>query len=128
MSKMSNYLENAIINHFLRNSSVSSPTTVYVALYTSDPTDDDIGTEVSGGGYARQAVTFSEPSNGVTSNTNVILFPVATSDWGTITHVGIKDAATGGNLLFHGALTSSKIIETGDQLVIPSGGLTITLD
>jgi len=128
MSKMSNYLENALLNHVFRNTAMTSPTTVYVALYTSDPTDDDTGAEVSGGGYERQAVTFSAPSNGVISNSSTIIFPVATANWGTITHIGIKDASTGGNLLVYNAVIQPKTINAGDQVIINAGELTITFD
>ena len=128
MSKIANYLENAIVNHFLRNSSVTSPTKVYLALYTSDPTDADTGTEVSGGAYARQAITFSAPSNGSTSNSSTITFPTATGNWGTITHMGIRDASSGGNLLFYGPLSVSKTITTGDQFIVNSGNLVVTID
>ena len=128
MSKISNYLENVIINHFLRNTPTSSPSAVYLALYTSDPTDADTGTEVSGGSYARQAITFSAPSNGSTSNSSTITFPTATGNWGTITHMGIRDDSSGGNLLFYGPLTTSKTITTGDQFIVNSGNLTVTID
>jgi len=128
MSKIANYLENAIVNHFLRNSAVTSPTKVYLALYTSDPTDADTGTEVSGGAYARQAITFSAPSNGSTSNSSTITFPTATANWGTITHMGIRDASSGGNLLFYGPLSVSKTITTGDQFIVNSGNLVVTID
>lgn len=128
MSKMSDYLENVLINAILRGIAYTSPATVYLGLFTSDPTDAGTGTEVSGGGYARQAVTFSAPSNGSTSNSAEVLFPQATANWGTVTHVGIFDAATGGNLLLHGALAVSKTIATGDQFKIAAGKLTVTLD
>jgi hypothetical protein len=78
MAEMSNYLENALINATLRNTSYTSPATVYVGLYTTDPTDADTGTEVSGGSYARTAVTFGAPSNGVTLNSAAVEFPQAT--------------------------------------------------
>jgi len=127
MAEMSNYLENALINATLRNTSYTSPTTTYLALYTSDPTDADTGTEVSGGSYARQAITFSSPSNGVTSNSGAIEFPTATASWGTVGYVGIRDAVTSGNLLYHTALDASKVIDTGDIFRISSGNLTVTL-
>lgn len=127
MSQMSNYLENELIDHIVRNSSWSSPATIYLALYTSDPTDADSGTEVSGGAYARQSVAFDAPSNGVTQNTSDITFPQATADWGTITHVGLRDALTGGNLLFHGALSPNTQINNGGQLQIDAGDLEVTL-
>jgi hypothetical protein len=125
---MSDYLENALLDAVLRNTPYTSPSQVYVALFTSDPTDAGTGTEVSGGGYTRQAVTFNAPSNGQVTNASDILFPVATASWGTVTHVGIYDAQTGGNLLFSGALTTSKTISTNDQLKIAAGSLSISLD
>ncbi len=127
MAEMSNYLENALINATLRNTSYTSPTTTYLALYTSDPTDADTGTEVTGGSYVRQSITFSSPSNGVTSNSSAIEFPQATADWGTITYVGIRDAVTSGNLLYHTALDASKVINNGDIFKITSGNLSVTL-
>ena len=127
MSEMSNYLENALVNAVLRNTSYTSPSTVYLALYTSDPTDADSGTEVSGTSYARQSITFGAPSNGVTTNSAAIEFPQAGGSWGTITHVGIRDASTTGNLLFHTALDASKTIATGDVFRIASGSLSVTL-
>ena len=127
MAEMSNYLEDALINATLRNTSYTSPTTVYLALYTSDPTDADTGTEVSGGSYARQAITFGAPSNGVTTNTAAIEFPQATGTWGTIGWIGIKDALTSGNLLYHSPLDASKAIATGDIFKIAIGSLSVTL-
>jgi hypothetical protein len=125
MSEMSNYLENALINATLRNTSYTSPTTVYLALYTSDPTDADTGTEVSGGSYARQAITFGAPSNGVSTNSAAIEFPQAGGSWGTVSYVGIRDASTAGNLLFHTALDASKTIATGDVFRIAIGSLSV---
>ena len=127
MAEMSNYLEDALINATLRNTSYTSPATVYVALYTTDPTDADTGTEVSGGSYARTAVTFGAPSNGVTSNSASVTFPTATASWGTIGYIGIRDNATGGNLLYHTALDEAKTVGTGDIFTISSGNLTVTL-
>ena len=127
MAEFSDYLETALINATLRNTSYTSPTTVYVALYTSDPTDADSGTECSGGAYARQSVTFSPPSGGTTSNSAAVEFPQATGSWGIITHVGIVDASSAGNLLYHTAATASKTIDTGDVYRIAAGSLTVTL-
>jgi hypothetical protein len=127
MAEMSNYLENALINATLRNTSYTSPATVYVALYTTDPTDADTGTEVSGGSYARTAVTFGAPSNGVSTNSAAVEFPTCTSSWGTITHIGIRDASTSGNLLYHTALTTSKVIDVDDIFRITTGNLSVTL-
>jgi hypothetical protein len=129
MAEFSNYLENALIDAVLRNTSYTSPATVYVSLYTSDPTDADTGTEVStsGTGYARQAVTFGAPSNGVSTNSADVTFPTATSSFGTVTHIGIHDASTGGNLLFHTPLDTSKTIDSGDIFKITTGNLSVTL-
>ena len=127
MAELSNYLENALINATLRNTTYTSPATVYLALYTTDPTDADTGTECSGASYARQSITFSAPSNGVTSNSAAIEFPQATTSWGTITHIGIRDALTVGNLLYHTPLDASKAIDTGDIFKIASTGLSVTL-
>ena len=127
MAEFSNYLENALLNAVLRNTSYTSPATVYVSLYTSDPTDADTGTEVSGGSYARTAVTFGAPSNGVSTNSADVTFPTATASWGTVTHIGIHDASTAGNLLFHTPLDTSKTIDSGDIFKITSGNLSVTL-
>ncbi len=95
---------------------------VYLALYTSDPTVNDTGTEVSGGDYARQEITFSAPAaesgKQTSKNTTEIQFPVATADWGTITHIGIRDAATAGSLISFGPLETSRTILSGDRFVI----------
>jgi hypothetical protein len=127
MSEMSNYLENALINVTLRATSYTAPTTVYVSLWTSDPTDAGSGTEVSGGSYARTAVTFAAPSNGVTTNNADVTFPTATASWGTVGWIGINDALTTGNLLYHTALDTSKTIDSGDIFKISTGNLSVTL-
>lgn len=127
MAEMSNYLEAALINATLRNTSYTSPTTVYLALYTDDPTDADTGTEISGGSYARQEITFGAPSNGTSTNSAAIEFPAATANWGVVTHVGIRDALTSGNLLYHTALDASKTINNGDIFKILTSNLSVTL-
>ena len=127
MAEMSNFLENALINATLRNTTYTSVATVYVSLWTSDPTDAGSGTEVSGGSYARTAVTFGAPSNGVTTNSADVTFPTATASWGTVGWIGINDAATSGNLLYHTALDTAKAIDSGDIFKIASGNLSVTL-
>jgi hypothetical protein len=127
MAEISNFLENALINATLRNTTYTSVATVYVSLWTSDPTDAGSGTEVSGGSYARTAVTFAAPSNGVTTNSADVTFPTATGNWGTVGWIGINDAATAGNLLYHTALDVSKTIDTGDIFKITTGNLSVTL-
>ena len=127
MAEMSNFLENALINATLRATTYTSVATVYVSLWTSDPTDAGSGTEVSGGSYARTAVTFGAPSNGVTTNSADVTFPTCTSSWGTVGWIGINDAATSGNLLYHTALDTSKTIDSGDIFKISTGNLSVTL-
>ena len=127
MAEMSNFLEDALINATLRNTTYTSVATVYVSLWTSDPTDAGSGTEVSGGSYARTAVTFGAPSNGVTTNDADVTFPTATASWGTVGWIGINDAATSGNLLYHTALDTSKTIDSGDIFKISTGNLSVTL-
>lgn len=127
MAEMSNYLEDALINATLRATTFTSPAAVYVGLHTADPTDAGSGTEVSGGSYARKAATFAAPSNGVSATSADVTFDQATGSWGTITHIGIWDALSTGNLLYHTPLDASKTIDTGDIFKIASGNLTVTL-
>ena len=127
MAEMSNFLENALVNATLRATTYTSPATVYVALFTTDPTDAASGTEVTGGSYARTSVTFAAPSNGASASSADCTFPTCTSTWGTVSHIGIFDASTTGNLLYHTPLDTSKTIETGDIFKIASGSLTVTL-
>lgn len=118
----STYLENALLSAVLRNTAFTSPSTVYVALFNGDPASG--GTEVSGGGYARQSAAFSAPSSGVTANTAPINFtnmPAA-----TITHVAIYDSLSGGNRLYSQAAAASKNTNSGDTTAIATGGLTIS--
>ena len=127
MAEISNYLENALINGTLRATTFTAPAAVYVSLHTADPTDAGTGTEVSGGSYIRQAATFAAPSNGASATSADITFPQATANWGTIGWIGIWDAQTTGNLLYHTALDASKAIDNGDIFKIASGSLTVTL-
>lgn len=127
MSAFSDYLENKILLHVLANTSYTSPTTVYLSLHTATPGDDGTGTEVSGGSYARQSFA-STISGNAASNTSAIEFPTATGSWGTVSHVGVWDASTAGNLLFHGELSVAKTISSGDVFRVPAGDLDITLD
>ena len=127
MAEISNYLENALINATLRATTYTSVATVYVSLWTSDPTDAGSGTEVSGGSYARTAVTFGAPSNGATTNNADVTFPTATASWGTVGWIGINDALSSGNLLYHSPLDTSKTIDSGDIFKISTGNLSVTL-
>lgn len=124
---ISNYLENKLLDHSLGTASYTMPT-VYLALHTADPTDTGGGAEVSGTAYARQAVSFSAAASGATSNSGNITFPAAGSNWGTVTHIGIWDALTTGNLLWHGSLTASQSVNTGNVFQINTGDLDVSLD
>lgn len=132
MSAASDYLENKILDHILGGGDYTRPANLYYAVYTSGPTDSGGGTEVSGGAYARVAITnnntnFPTASGGTKSNGAAVTFPTATGTWGTVTHIGIFDAASGGNLIFHAALSASKVITTDDTLNYPIGSIVFTL-
>jgi len=99
MSK-SNYLEDNLLNHVLRAIPYTPPASIYVALFTTAPTDSTPGTEVTGGSYARQPVTFTAPSSGTCANVADITFPTATVGWGTVTSFGLFDQGAAGNLLY----------------------------
>lgn len=132
---LSDYLEGKLIDHIFRTASFTKPTVLAVALYTAAPTDAGGGTEVStsGTGYARQSLNpldanWAAPSagNGVTSNTPVVNFGTASGSWGTVTHFGIFDATSGGNLLVWGPLSASKTVTSGDGFQVPANQLTVT--
>ena len=109
--------------------SATRPTAWYVALYTAAPSDSGGGTEVSTGGYARQSVTFGAASSpgGTTSNTNTVSFTASGASYGTVTHIGIFDNVSGGNLLWHGSMTASKTVADGDTLEFSIGNIDLTL-
>lgn len=127
MAAISDYAENELLDHVLGTGSYTMPSQVYLSLYTSNPTDADTGNEVSGDGYAREAIDFGAASGGTASNTAAITFTANGGDWGTITHIGLHDASTSGNLLWHGSLNSSRIVNDGDELEFAIGDVTVTL-
>lgn len=126
MSSFSDYLENAALNHVFRNTALTSPAAVYLALYTVAPTDAGGGTEVSGGGYARQAITFGAPSGGAISNTAAVSFTASGANFGDVVAVGIFDASTSGNLLAWDGITTATVND-GDTINFPIGDIDITL-
>ena len=128
MSAMSDYLENEILDHILGTGAYTMPTTVYVGLSTATLADDASGTELSGSGYARQSASFNAAASGTADNSAAIEFPAATASSGTVSHFGIYDAASAGNLLIHGAFTTAKLIDTGDILKISAGDLDVSAD
>jgi hypothetical protein len=129
MSAASDYLENEVLDHILGNGAYTAPTDIYVGLWTADDglESGTVTSEVSGGSYARQTMTFDAAAAGSADSAATVTFPTATANWGTITHVALMDASTGGNVLFHGSVTTSKTIESGDTFQISAGNLTISL-
>ena len=142
MSAMSDYLENKLIDQLFRGQAAPTTTTLYVGLLTAAPSDSGGGTEVSGGSYTRVTVTSSlanwagtqaaastvasSGTGGQTSNNAAITFPTPTATWGLVTHFGIYDAASVGNLLFWGALTIAKTINQADTVTFPAASLSVT--
>ena len=127
----SNWLENRILDDYFGNSAFAA--TLYVALFTAAPNDAGGGTEVAGGSYARAAVTnnatnFPAAANGQKSNANAINFAQATNAWGTVTHAGIFDALSGGNMLLWMPLDASKTVASGDTVSITAGSLILQCD
>jgi hypothetical protein len=142
MAAMSDYLENQIVDHIFRTASFTKPTNVYIGLFTAAPSDSGGGTEVTGGSYAREGgaplntlwngthgntTGASSGTGGLTDNAADVTFTTATAAWGTVTHIGVFDAVTGGNLLIHGILTASKVIGDTDTFKINAGDFDITL-
>ena len=134
MTALSSFAEIKVLDLLFRNTAYTAPN-AYMGLFTSDPTDSASGTEVAGNGYARVQIDnkMAAATTGVDNSTIVnnadITFPTATGGaFGTVTHIGIFDASTSGNLLAHGALSASRVISDGDTFQINSGSLTITID
>ena len=132
MAALSNYLENALVNHVLRITALTTPgTSIYVGLikfYESSKLEAGTLTqEASSGAYARVQVTaWDAPSNGATQNTSAVTFPTATADWGMVSGVIIVDAASTGNVLLHGTLTTARDVKNGDVFKFNAGDLDIT--
>lgn len=123
------YLEDALLKHVFTNTAYTSPSAVYLGLFTVAPTDTGGGTELSGSGYARQAITFSVSGTDPTlaTNSSAIEFPTATGSWGTLVAVAVFDALTTGNMLAWADLASSRTVGSGDIFRIPANDLDITL-
>ena len=133
MSAFSSDLEDKVMNHVLGGSDYTRLATVYLALFTAAPNETGGGTEVSGGSYARLAITnnatnFPAASGGQKTNGIALTFPAASASWGAVSHWAIMSASSGGLLLFFGAFSAAKTIGDTDQLTIPISQLTITLD
>ena len=129
MAALSDHSENLLLNWLMTTDTVTRPTAWYLALFTAAPSDSGGGTEVSGSGYSRQTIAFGTASGtgGTTSNTGDVSFTASGGSFGTVSHVGIFDASTGGNLLWHGALTASKTVADGDTLTFAVGNIDLTM-
>ena len=127
MTQASNYLENKILDHILGTTTYTKPTTVYLALFTNDPTDAASGTEVSTGGYSRQAVTFNASSGGSATNSSLETFSASGASFGTITHWALFDASSSGNMLVYGTVSPSVTVASGESISFPIGSLTVTV-
>ena len=148
----SNYLENELLDHVLGEGSRDyTPTTLFVGLFSNSGggaatalesgTNSTSGTgnfgfyEINNGSYARQAVNFNAASSGSATNNGAVTFPQATADYdsagsqgNTVTHIGIMDASTGNNVIFFGALSTSKTVTSGDVFQINDAAITISLE
>jgi hypothetical protein len=120
------YLDDNFINVALRNTPFTPPATIYVALYTVAPGVGGGGTEVSGGGYGRQTVTFVAPINGQSSNVADILFPIAIAPWGTVVAFALLDASSGGNMLYFGNLSTPRNVLASDQVRFAVGQMLVS--
>lgn len=138
MSAASNYLENKLLDHTLRYGTApyTGVSTLYLALFNNTSgnaaTNLEAGTltdevTTSSSAYSRKAVTFAAASSGSSASSATVTFDTATASWGSITHIAVMDAATSGNVLFYGAVTTAKTIDTGDTFQVSSGNLTIAL-
>lgn len=139
MAAFSDHLEQGILDHTLRGNSLPTPSTIYLALFTNDPTDADAGMEVADTAYVRQdmakggvissgwSAPAAEGEGTKVSNAKVIQFPPVADAAVQVTHYGLYDSQTGGNLLYHGAFTVSKTLDINDVLSVDIGGLQIIL-
>jgi hypothetical protein len=133
MAGKTDYLENALLNHVLRNTAYTPAATMYIALFTAAPNDAytsgvPTGTEVSGNNYARVSCAFDAAASGATANTSDLTFNTPSGSWGTVTHFGIFDASTVGNLLYWNSLTQSEAVASGNVVKILAGALDVTED
>ena len=128
MSALSNYAENKLLDHILSTTAFTAPSAVYLGLSTGSFGDDNSGTELTGNNYSRVSVAFDAAASGTADNTSAIEFAAATGSWGSVSHFGLFDSSSGGQLLIHGAFTAPKTIASGDVLKIDAGDLDISAD
>lgn len=131
---LSNNAENSVLNWLLTTGALTGanarPTAWYVGLFSdaTGATTDQPATELTGNGYGRVSVTFNAPTGGSTSNAGTVTFTASGGAWSTANYVGIFDASVGGNLIFWGALSTSKTLANGDQLQFSASSITVSLD
>jgi hypothetical protein len=130
MASMSDYLERKLLDHTLGTTAYTFPSTVYLSLHTADPTDvtaTALANEVTGGSYGRQIIEFvaAAGTSGLTSNEIACVFPDMPDV--TVTHIGIMEDLTGGELLYHGVLTTPKDLDAGDTVSVAIGAISVTL-
>lgn len=127
MAAKTSYLSNEILDHLLRNETFSSVATLYLAMFTADPTTTgDQTNEVSGGSYSRQSIAFDAAASQASANTSAVNFGTASASWGTVTHWGIMDASSGGNMLYFGEWDTAKAVNNGDTVEIPAGQVQLS--
>lgn len=119
------FLRSAAVKHNLGITSFTMPTGCYLALYTTDPTVADTGTEVSGGSYARQnlASKFGSESGGIVPSNAIVTFSSMPAC--TVSHWAIRSASSGGNLLYFGMFDLPITLNSGDPFPIASGDIKI---
>ena len=130
MADMSDYLEVKLLNLTLNGSAFTAVDDPYISLHTADPTDAGTGTEVSGTGYARVQASFNTATGtdaSETTDTDTTWSAAGSGGWGTVGWIGLWDASTSGDMLYHTALDASKTIDEGDVFKITAGNLTVTL-
>lgn len=133
MAALSDYAENLILNWLMRggtsNGQTDAPSSVHLALFTAAPSDSGGGTECSGNGYSRQSVSFDAATGtgGTTSNSGAVTFTASGGNFGNVTHIGIFDASSGGNLIWHGAMAASKQVNSGDSIQFAQGSIDLTI-
>lgn len=127
---ISNYLENAILNHILKNTAYSQPTNLYIALSTTDAGESGTTiTEPVGNNYTRALCNaWNTASNRQIKNTNQVTFNTASGSWGTIQYWAIFDAITGGNMLAYGSFTTGKAIVSGNTPFIAAQEIIISVN
>ncbi len=126
MTALSNFAEDLVSKWLFSSAAATRPTAWYVALHTANPGETGATGELTGaGGYARQgSIAMTANGDGTIDNDAVLTFgPCSGSDWGSVTHVSIWDAVSGGNCLIYGALTAAKTVQVGDSLQFAAAAL-----